>query len=552
MLAQVGLGQYKLEEKNFYQFPVQPDRINYLSGSMGELRATHFHAGLDIKTNGREGLNIYAAADGYISRVRVSVGGYGNTIYIRHPNGTFTVYAHLQRFGKEVARYVLEEQYKQESFEVNLFPKPDQFPVRKGEVIGYSGNTGSSGGPHLHFELRNESHEVLDPLRLRFAQIRDKIAPIPIRIALKTMDIHSRVNGQFGRFEFELERWGNEFVLADTIHAYGNIGVEILAHDKLDGAANRNGIPIVKMFDDTLQVFSQDIDTINFSDQKNILIHTNYQAQKETRRRYNKLYIDDGNTLDFYEVANGKGLLKIQDTSEHSLKIFLIDSYENERQVRFYVKGKKVSANIADEIVPKATPYQLDNTLQLFRKRRDDQLQNITVYTKDYSKVTGPSYSNKDYHVYLWDLRKGLPQEIIVEEEKQALFYTELVPPGIEHQYAQETYALRFDKKTLFDTLFLRSKYQLTDDGKSEIWEIHNDFVPLKSKLSVSFKPQLSYDSLYGYAVYQVSDDEDPSFVGGEWKEGAIHFEMNRFGNFTLMKDKTRHPFNSFPLMKTW
>ena len=546
--ANSALGQYKAEKENFYQFPVQPDRINYLSGSMGELRATHFHAGLDIKTNGREGLDIYAAADGYISRVRVSVGGYGNSIYIKHPNGTFTVYAHLQRFSKGVARYVLENQYKRESFEVNLFPKAGQFPVKKGDIIGYSGNTGSSGGPHLHFELRNERHEVLDPLRLRFTQIRDKIAPIPVRIALKTMDIGSRVNGQFGRFEFELERWGNEFVLTDTIQAYGRVGVEILAHDKLDGAANRNGIPIVKMFDDTVRMFSQNIDTINFADQKNILIHTNYQAQKETRRRYNKLYIDDGNTLGFYQVEHSKGVLQIQDTSKHSLKILLIDSYGNERQVRFCIKGQGALANIDEGIIPKTMPYQLDNTLQLFRKRGGSSLDNITVYTKAYSKVIGPAYSNKAYHVYLWDLRKGLPQEVMMGEEKHTLFYNDLVPPEVAHSYLQETYALTFEKKALFDTVYLRSRHRVATDQKSEILEVNNDIVPLKDQVTVFFKPKLSYDSLQQYAVYQINEEGKPSFVGGEWRGDTISFEINRFGNFTLMKDKVAPSIRYIPV----
>jgi len=203
--------QYSKIEKGYYQFPIQPERTNYLAGNMGELRASHFHAGLDIKTNGVEGLNVYAAAEGYVSRIAVSTGGYGNAVYVVHPNGTTTVYAHLQRFNKELAKYVLESQYKQKSFTVNLFPDRGRFKLKKGEVLGYSGNSGSSTGPHLHFEIRDANQEVLDPLRIGFTEIKDKIAPIAERIALKTMNINSRVNGQFGRFEFNLEKRGNEY-----------------------------------------------------------------------------------------------------------------------------------------------------------------------------------------------------------------------------------------------------------------------------------------------------------------------------------------------------
>ena len=123
---------------------------------MGELRATHFHAGLDIKTNGKQGLKVHAAADGYVSRIRVATGGYGNSIYIKHPNGASTVYAHLQKFDNDLAEYVLKRQYQKESFVVDLFPQKNEFKIKKGEVIGLSGNSGSSsgrepGGNHLHW-----------------------------------------------------------------------------------------------------------------------------------------------------------------------------------------------------------------------------------------------------------------------------------------------------------------------------------------------------------------------------------------------------------------
>ena len=264
--------QYDQIEEGYFEFPIQPERINYLSGNMGELRTGHFHAGLDIKTNGKEGLKVHAAAEGYISRIKVSAEGYGNCLYLAHPNGTTTVYAHLQKFAPEPAEYVLQNQYDQESFEVNLFPERNRFKVKKGEVIGLSGNSGSSGGPHLHFEIRNARQEALDPLRFRFSQIKDNIAPLPRRIALKTMDIHSRINGKFGRFEYPLQRRGNEYIFPDTLTAFGNIGIEIWAYDKLNGARNHNGIPIIQLYDGEDLLFGQNIDIIRFSHQKK---HTN-------------------------------------------------------------------------------------------------------------------------------------------------------------------------------------------------------------------------------------------------------------------------------------
>ena len=122
----------------------------YLSGTFGELRSNHFHSGIDIKTQGVQGKNVYAIADGYVSRIKVSAGGYGKVLYITHPNGTVSVYGHLKKFNKEIEKYVRDLQYKNESFEVETFPEKNLLPVIKSDVIAYSGNTGSSGGPHLH------------------------------------------------------------------------------------------------------------------------------------------------------------------------------------------------------------------------------------------------------------------------------------------------------------------------------------------------------------------------------------------------------------------
>ena len=121
------MAQYQGIDKNYYDFPIQPDKTNFLSGNMGELRASHFHAGLDIKTAGKEGLNVFAAAEGYVSRIRVATGGYGNCIYIQHPNGTTTVYAHLQKFNQVIAEYVLKNQYQRESCTINIFTKRNEF-----------------------------------------------------------------------------------------------------------------------------------------------------------------------------------------------------------------------------------------------------------------------------------------------------------------------------------------------------------------------------------------------------------------------------------------
>ena len=157
---------------NPFDFPI------LLSGSFGELRSNHFHSGIDFKTQGAEGKAIHAVQGGYVARIAVSPWGYGNALYLAHPDGTTTVYGHLQRFNARIAAYLKEQQYAQERFQVDLSLTPDQIPVEAGEVVAWSGNTGSSGGPHLHFEVRDtESEEVLDPLERYIDQVTDTRPP---------------------------------------------------------------------------------------------------------------------------------------------------------------------------------------------------------------------------------------------------------------------------------------------------------------------------------------------------------------------------------------
>ena len=165
-------------QENPYMFPIKPGQQNYLSGTMGELRGAHFHGGIDIKTGGATGLKIYAAADGYISRIKVDGGGYGNALYIAHPQlGTTTVYGHLKKFNKEISEFVLNEQYKRKRFAIDLYPENDQFQVKKGDIMAFSGNSGGSAGPHLHFEIRDQYQRPTNPLNNQIAEIRDNISP---------------------------------------------------------------------------------------------------------------------------------------------------------------------------------------------------------------------------------------------------------------------------------------------------------------------------------------------------------------------------------------
>src|SRR5690606_36693228 len=202
---------YSQIEKGYYLFPIKPGERNYLAGNMSEIRPNHFHTGLDIKTDGRQGLPVHAAADGFVQRMKISSFGYGNILYLRHNNGQITVYAHLREFAPALAKYIREEMYQAQKNELELYLDETTFPVKKGDVIAYSGNTGSSGGPHLHYEIRDSLDRAIDPLKFEFKEIVDNTPPTITKIAVSPLNIGSRINGKFEREEFSVHYDGGEF-----------------------------------------------------------------------------------------------------------------------------------------------------------------------------------------------------------------------------------------------------------------------------------------------------------------------------------------------------
>ena len=187
--------------QDYFRNPL--DIPTVLAGTFAELRSTHFHGGLDIKTQQKEGLKVYAAANGYISRIKISHFGYGKAIYITHPNGYTTVYGHLQKFSKRLEDYIKDCQYAKESFEVEVFPNTTELLINTDEVIAYSGNTGGSGGPHLHFEIRDNQERPINPMLFGY-DIKDTTAPYVSGIYAYTKDENAVVNGETKRIPLRL------------------------------------------------------------------------------------------------------------------------------------------------------------------------------------------------------------------------------------------------------------------------------------------------------------------------------------------------------------
>ena len=295
-------------QKNYPKdFRLPLDIPMQLAGNFGELRPNHFHAGLDFKTNQREGLNVYAVADGYVSRIKISTYGYGKAIYITHPNGYTTVYGHLQKAVGAIEAKIKETQYKESSYEVELFLKPNELSVKKGDVIGLSGNTGGSQGPHLHFEFRDSATEkTINPYFFGYDQsIKDTKKPIVSTLVAYPLDAESIVNKSKRPINLNLSLQNDGTYIADKVLASGKIGFGINAYDLDDVSYNSNGTYKGELLSNGKPIFEYRFDEMVFDEGRYINAFIDYTRYKKTKSRIQKLFMKQPYALsNIYEKVN--------------------------------------------------------------------------------------------------------------------------------------------------------------------------------------------------------------------------------------------------------
>ncbi|MDY0781525.1 M23 family metallopeptidase [Tenacibaculum sp. IB213877] len=326
--------------KNYFSPPLKVPVA--LAGTFGELRSNHFHSGVDIKTLGKEGLPIYAPADGYISRIKVAQYGFGKALYIKHPNGYTTVYAHLQKFAPHIQQYVKNVQYQKESYYTgNLFPDASKFPIKKGEIIGYTGDTGSSGGPHLHYEIRDSSTDhIINPL-LFGLNAEDTKAPTIKSLMAFPLNEDSRINQSANKTVINFKNMGNGTYLAESTNASGLIGLGIRAYDQLNKAPNKNGLYSLEMKVNGERVYYHDVETFSFAESKYINLLIDYEHYANYKKRIQKTYKVKGNKLSLYEHLKNDGKLMIRPGENYAIEIIAKDYAGNTSTLKLPIRGVK-------------------------------------------------------------------------------------------------------------------------------------------------------------------------------------------------------------------
>lgn len=310
-----------------------------LSGNYGEIRTARFHTGIDIKTDLVEGKNILAARDGYVYRIAVGSGGYGKAVYLKHPDGQVTVYAHMQQFAPVIDEYVKQEQYRRKSFEVDINPSQEQFVFQRGEFLGFSGNSGNSEAPHLHFEIRDASSVPLNALEYEL-DIKDETRPMINWLAVYPLDPQSTVNGVHKKLLIPVsDNDGNPYLKTNNLRVSGHIGLGIETYDYLDNSYNKCSPYTISMTMDERWVFFCRIDSIPFSMAAYVNSHIDYEEKVSTGKNIQKLFVAPNNKLSIYKLAVNRGILTVKDTLKHAVGIKVTDTYGNEATLSFTFQG---------------------------------------------------------------------------------------------------------------------------------------------------------------------------------------------------------------------
>ncbi|MFT7482617.1 MAG: hypothetical protein ACI8WW_001555 [Oceanospirillaceae bacterium] len=516
--------------KGEFVFPINPGRRASLSGSYGDIRFNHFHAGLDIRTGGVEGVAVHSAGDGYVSRIGVSGGGYGNALYITHPNGYTTVYGHLKEFGDRIKGKLLEREYQQQSWAIDTYFQPGEIPVSKGEVVAFSGNTGGSGGPHLHFEIRNQAEQTINPSLFGFEEIVDNVSPQIVTVTLKTMDINSRINGQFGEVTLTPVKLKNgDYILNNNITAHGKIGVMVYAYDKSETSPFRLGITQMTLKANDGEVYKFDLEKMSFDTKIDMNLHTDYEKMVGNGVKNHKLYVETGNRLNNYTTNAMNGQVEIKE-EKVDFEVKLSDTFHNTTRLTFNVIPE-LSADllIGDQsgtFAPKLIVNKFDNILRVQAIGAVDKNVSAIFQYRGEPITSQVAYKTANSLVYLYDLKAGLVDFVQVGNSNRKIDFNTYAL--LSNQFISEkNYQVNF-QDARYDNLFLNFK-----ENGSEL-TLDEDIYPLKSRFKVTW--QTSFTNCDKCGVYLASTRRS-KFISSEKAGADFTFYPKEFGTYKILQD---------------
>jgi hypothetical protein len=364
-----GQNQYP---KDYFRSPL--DIPLQLSGNFGELRPNHIHSGFDFKTQKKEGLNVYAVAEGYISRIKISEVGYGKAFYITHPNGFTTVYGHLQSGFGEIEEFIKKEQYKAKSYQIDITLNSSDLPVKKGDIIAASGNTGGSDGPHLHFEIRDtQSEKIINPLYFGFdAVLSDSKRPNINSLWVYPLDENAVVNQSKRPISVNLSLQEDGSYVAEKVSAKGKIGFGITATDFDDVSWNANGQFRVQTFLNGKADFGYQFDTFSFDESRYVNALIDYERYKKLGQRVQRLFMKNPYPLSIIKPGAENGIITVSNNITQSYRIEVADFSQNTSKIFIPIQYSDLPAKVTE--VPVTSKYFVKS-----KKENIFSLENVTV-----------------------------------------------------------------------------------------------------------------------------------------------------------------------------
>lgn len=529
-----------------FQFPMtlKPD----LSGAFGDLRKNHFHTGIDIRTGGVEGVPVYAAADGWIYRLKVSPYGFGNTIYLMHKDGYITAYAHLQKFIPVLEDSVLIRQKLTRLNSADWYLTPYAHKIKKGELIAWSGNSGSSGGPHLHFEIREDEEHILNPMQFYKTYFEDNYRPIPEKIVFSPISTGASIQGKLEKKEFTpIALGGGKYIIKDTIEINGLIGIEYQVTDRLRSEAFKLNVPFVKLKIDDSLVFEFTLNKFGFSNKRMVNKHLDYSKYQSVGASIQKCYLTDGNKFECYQTESNQGRIHLPENKTHSWKISFTDYHGNTSSVMGWIKNKPptYSSNIPaiSAIKPKVLIEQTDHHIRMIISNADKNiLEGLRlIRTNGKADLIKPiAYIGQTAY---FEIEINEPFPIQIKNDKGSISekfnYKTLIYPDSIQTFLFENISLKFNPGVNSDTFALEVEsepYQW--NTWSPIYKIGRKGHPLMRPLEIAIKP--SRPILDSTKIFVAKCDGGiRTWLDGQKKLGDFyHANSIELGKFCLACDQ--------------
>lgn len=452
----------------------------YLSANFAELRSDHFHSGLDFKTQGVINKPVYAIAPAFVSRISVRVQGFGKALYLDHPNGYTSVYAHLESFSPKLDSVVKAAQYAAESYEQNLRFASGQIPLERGELLGYSGNSGSSGGPHLHFEIRHtDSEDPVDPMFWYRDRIKDTSPPKILALAIYALDGQGILLNPEGKLSskeiIKIEQEETATYNSKLPQVWGKIGLGIKAYNYMNGTSNLYGLSRIRLFLNGEEIFQQDNSRFSFDESRYLNALVDYGEWVQNRSWIMKSYLEPFNELDIYPLKINNGYVEINQEQEYHFLYELYDISGNKTEFEFRLQARQMT-------IP-----------------REDTA--ILVLYPDYKNT----YASEN--IYL--------------EFPAASFYNKL---AFEYEYIPPEKV----KNTGFDNYRLYSGLHL----------IHHSTVPLHKAAFI--RVRINDDILWEKSHYYlagISPDNKTEYIEASYTKGFMEGYISNLGSYTVLSD---------------